>query len=253
MIEQHLSLNDFIQAKEIPSKDINWPSNSPFNLKFKCKKLNDEQKTSIKGCGIYLISCNNTGEVVYIGMYRPIAGNIINDRWGRHLQTITGRGYNIGLGGKNNSTARRANLLDGVEVSELREAIDHAFKYSLKDRFRDTGYSTTPNRLRFASENWSFFGPANGNNVLDNLTFSLFSIRLQSNSEEASREVESIEKKVLKQFKPICNAEYKHFLHEKMRSNNSIDLITEAIREGAKIETGQDIAYKVTLKGKASP
>lgn len=182
-------------------------------------------------------------------MYRPMSGNIINDRWGRHLQTITGRGFNIGLGGKKNPSNRRKILLEGIEAPELREAINHAYSYSLDDRFRDTGYSTTPNRLRFANENWKLFSPMNGNDILGNFTFWLFRIRPPINSEEAKREVAAIEKQVLQQFKPVCNDVYKHDLHSKLRSDNSIELITKSIRECAKFETGSDITHMIKLAG----
>lgn len=253
MIEIEFPLNDFIHVTDVISKDGGWPTPSPFNLRFiSSRTLADDRASAISGCGIYLISSNDTEEVAYLGMYRPIDGNIIQDRWGRHLQTITGRGFNIGLGGQGNPSRRRTKLLEGIQAPELREAIENSYSYSRDDRFRDTGYSTTPNRLRFASEKWKSFGPAKGSDILGSLTFWFLRIRLPNNSQDAKREVKAVEKRVLEQFKPVCNHEYKHACHNEQRKCNSITSITEAVREAAKMETKQDITYRIKLAGQAA-
>jgi len=247
MIEIEFPLNDFIEVKYNNSKDNDWPTPSPFNLRFSKRRLKDDESNAISGCGIYLISSNDTKEVVYLGMYRKINGNIIQDRWGRHLQTITGRGFNIGLGGQSNPNRRQTVLLNSIQAPELRKAIENAYSYSLNDRFRDTGYSTTPNRLRFASENWDSFGTANDREILDSLTFWFLRIRLPNNSDDAAKEVKTVEKSILKQFKPVCNREYKHSYHNEKRKYNSINSVTEAVRKAVKMVTRQDITYRIKL------
>ena len=246
MLELNFPLFDFVQVKALQPKDIGWPEPSPFNLRFNSRRLKEVQAGAISGSGIYMISAGP--EVVYIGLYKPASGNIITDRWGRHLQTITGRGYNIGLGGTN-PAARRDELLNAVSAEKLGQAIDHAYEYSQQDRYRDTGYNTTPNRLRFASENWGAFGVAQGSEILQSLTFWLLRIRGTRVPGQAADDVKAIEKAILQSFKPVCNKEYDDVVHAPFRPNNTVLAITNAIREAATARTGEDITYRVQLAG----
>lgn len=246
MLELNFSLQDFIEVKAAPSRDIGWPIPSPFNLRFASRRLTDVQSAAISGSGLYLIS--KGPEVVYVGLYRPLRGNIIADRWGRHLQTITGRGHNLGLGGSDPST-RRAELLGAVSSPGLLQAIDHAYTYSQQDRYRDTGYNTTPNRLRFADENWGIFGGAQGEEILRPLTFWLFRIRNSEIPDQAAREVKALEKGVLRLFKTVCNNEYIHAAHASLRPQNTVQSITSTIRKAAIATTGHDITHRVQLAG----
>ena len=244
MIDQQFDLRDFIQVDSVATRELGWPRPSPFNLKFSSRKLTDMQLEAISGSGLYMISKGD--EVVYVGLYKPQRGNIIADRWGRHLQTITGRGYNIGLGGKN-PTARRDALLAAVAAPRLREAIEHAYLYSQASRYKDTGYNTTPNRLRFASENWDNFGQDDSEQVLRPLTFWLLRTRVADSQETAARDVKAIETRVLQDFKPACNKEYKHDLHEGRRKDNTVEALTEAIRQAAHAVTNADVRDRIQL------
>jgi hypothetical protein len=239
-------LCDFIQVKALQPRDTGWPEPSPFNFRFTSRRLTEVQAGAISGSGLYMIS---TGpEVVYVGLYKPASGNIIADRWGRHLQTITGRGYNIGLGGRD-PTMRRTELLNAVNAEGLRRAIEYAYTYSQKDRYRDTGYNTTPNRLRYASENWGSFGTAQGSEILQSLTFGLLRIRSAQAPGQAAEDVKAIEKAILKSFKPVCNDEYNHVAHAALRPKNTVSAITTAIRQAVTETTGQDITHRVQLAG----
>lgn len=246
MHELLFPLCDFIEVKTLQPKDTGWPEPSPFSLRFTSKRLTEVQAGAISGSGLYMISTGT--EVVYIGLYKPASGKIIADRWGRHLQTITGRGYNIGLGGRN-PTTRRAELLNAVNAEGLRRAIDYAYTYSQQDRYRDTGYNTTPNRLRYASENWGSFGTAQGSQILQSLTFALLRIRSTRTPDQAADEVKAIEKAILQEFKPVCNDEYNHVAHAALRPNNTVSSITAAIRQAVTERTGQDITHRVQLAG----
>ena len=246
MIELEFPLSDFVQVTALEPRDSDWPVASPFNLRFTSRQLSAAQAAAISGSGLYMIS--NGLEVVYVGIYRPALGNIIADRWGRHLQTITGRGYNIGLGGRN-PDARKKELLNAVDADDLRSAIEFAHTYSQKDRFRDTGYNTTPNRLRFASENWNLFGTADGSDILQSLTFWLLRIRGTNVPGQAASEVQAIEKRILRSFKPVCNKEFKNDIHAELRIRNTIPAITDAIRDAANEITGQDISHRIQLTG----
>lgn len=246
MIEQNFALHDFIQVSSLPPKDVGWPVPSPFNLKFKSQELTDEQSTAISGSGLYMISKGD--EVIYVGLYRPQKGNIIADRWGRHLQTITGRGYNIGLGGRN-PEARRDELLDSVSADGLRQAIEYSYLHSREERYKDTGYNTTPNRLRFASENWDIFGQDESARILRSMNFWLFRIRVAATQEAAAKDVKAIEKSVLGSYKPVCNKQYIHSAHAALRRHNTVNALTEAIRSAALTTTGQDVTHRLLLEG----
>jgi hypothetical protein len=247
MVELNFDICDFIQVNQIVSDKDNWPILSPFDLRFKSHKLNAEQKTAISGAGVYLISRGE--EVVYLGKYQPQDGNIIADRWGRHLQTITARGFNIGFG-NGDPNKRRISLLDAVDHPNLCDVLNAAFNDQAK-RFRDTGVSTTPNRLRFASENWDFFSCATPEKMQNAVTFRFIRIRSAQSQAEAKREVSDIEKRVLLQFKPCCNNEYKHSIHDGTRVNNTVPSILNAIRKAAKEITGQDAMHCVALEGRS--
>ena len=70
----------------------NFPFNLTFNTTIKDNRAN--------GPGVYLISFK--GIPIYFGSYRPFnRGNIFNDRWLRHIETITLRGHRVGFGNAN--------------------------------------------------------------------------------------------------------------------------------------------------------
>jgi len=249
MIEQTFSLIDFIEVTSHIPKDTGWPTPSPFNLRFKRKAtLTPSQTAAITGTGIYLISSPN--EVAYLGSYRPMNGDILADRFERHLETITGRGYRIGLGGKANPNKRKDDLLSAIAAPDLRQAILSAFDHSRDARFKDTGVNTTPNRLRFASENWQLFGAEHSSRILAPLTIQLLRIRPAASQEQASREVRTIEKMVLETNKPLCNKEYLHSLHEGLRASNTAEIVIERVRQTAHQVTGSDITYSTLLMGR---
>lgn len=247
MIEQTFSIHDYIKVQAEPAREVGWPLPSPFTLRFGRKKLSANQKATIIGSGIYFIS--QGAEVVYLGKFRPSNKCIVRERWERHLQTITGRGISIGLGGKDNPAARLAQYLDAIEAPGLRLAIQAAYDYSLSDRFRPTGCSTTPNRLRFASENWDALSPAQGSEILSGLTFWFMRIQPPASQEIASKQVENIETRILANLKPLCNDQYDHSKHRGLRGKNTASEITRAVRDAATAETHADITDRIQLAG----
>ncbi|MEA9983541.1 hypothetical protein QN374_17005, partial [Herbaspirillum sp. RTI4] len=121
--------------------------NSPFNLKFVCCQ-------NLTGPGIYFISFNS--QVIYVGKYQPLNGDIFVDRWLRHIETITLRGYRVGFGESNNPEEKLRRLGEVIGNNSLRESLQHTYDHDLR-RFRDTGVVTSKNRVRFADENWNEF------------------------------------------------------------------------------------------------
>lgn len=243
MQELQFPLADLIAVTEHCPPDAGWPSPSPFNLRFTEAAPSPELSGALAGPGVYLISYK--AEVIYIGMYRPAKGRIVDDRWKRHLQTLTGRGINIGFGGASNPQKRRDLFLASVEAEGLRSAIQHAYTYSRPARFRDTGFNTTPNRLRFASEQWAVFGSAGPADILRGFDFWLLRTRLPAMPQAALQEVHGIEAAVLQTLRPLCNREYRHPRDGDGRPNCTVENLTRAVRQAALRMTGQDITHRV--------
>lgn len=237
-------LRSYIRVEQIKSHDTSWPMSSPFNLLFKSERLNREQKIAISGTGIYLISKGL--EVVYLGKYQPSDGKIIRDRWCRHLQTITARGYNIGFGGRI-PERRLAKLMEAVEHPNLRQVLQATYTHD-RQRFRDSGHNTTSNRLRFASENWDLFGAATPECVLDDITFSLVLMPTAKPKAGVKIDVSMVEKQVLLQYKPCCNVQYLHAEHRHARLDNTLPSILDAVRKSMRAVTGFDSVYSAQLR-----
>jgi len=202
-------LSELIVAEtKTPTKDLAWPTPSVFNLNFRSSNGATHIAEALRGRGLYLISYGQ--EIIYLGKYRPDEGKIVADRWGRHLQTITGRGHQIGLGGSRDAEARLEKFLRAVAAEGLRQALRNALEYSRLERFRDTGCNTTPNRLRFASQQWVHFGAAEPETILRGFEFRLLKIHSPHDEAHARQVVGAMEVDVLRQWHPVCNEEYIH-------------------------------------------
>jgi len=244
-----MRLSDVIVATEAVGRDVGWPSASRFNLRFARSRGLVSAMDPLKGCGVYMISSNSTGEVIYVGMYRPSDGKIVQDRWGRHLQTITARGVNIGLGGAKNPERRLRSLLDAVDADGLREAFHNSYSFSPTERFRDTGYCTTANRLRYASENWEQFGAATPATVLSHFSFWLFRIQMHRTAGEAARSVKGVEPRLLDAHKPICSKEIRHARDSGARAGNTVGALISSIESTVVAVTGEAPTDLVKLAG----
>lgn len=246
MQERRFPLSNLIVAEtQTPAKDAAWSTPSNFNMKFRSGSGAAQVSEALRGRGLYLISYEQ--EVIYTGKYRPDEGKIVADRWGRHLQTITGRGYQIGFGGKSNPEERLDKFLQAVAAEGLRQALCNALEHSWRERFRDTGCNTTPNRLRFASENWAHFGRAGPETIMQGFEFRLLQIRSPQDEELARNVVGHMEDDVLKQWHPVCNDEYDHQKDALRRPGNTPQALIEAVRAAARVHTGHDIEFLVHL------
>lgn len=245
MIDSTFALRSLMRVERKAPDDAGWPLPSPFDLCFRRQPLDAERSAAIAGTGIYLIA--RGAEVAYLGKYQPADGNIIADRWGRHLQTITARGYNIGLGGKH-AESRLAAILQAVDHPRLRQVLQAAYDHD-RQRFRDTGYTTSPNRLRFAGEHWDHFGEAAPERLLDGMGFILLRMRPAGSPTLAKKEATAIEKQVLLRFRPVCNDEYRHELHATGRAGNTVAAMLAAVRDAMRAVTGEDATHCVRLEG----
>lgn len=238
--------NLIVAETKTPAKDTAWPTPSIFNLNFRSGSGAAQIAEALHGRGIYLISYGQ--EVVYLGKYRSDEGNIVADRWGRHLQTITGRGHQIGLGGASNPQARLHKFLQAVASEGLRQALFNALEHSRLERFSDTGCNTTSNRLRFASDCWANFGTAGPETIMQGFEFRLLQIRSPQDAALARNLVGDMENDVLKQWHPVCNDEYDHQIDAHRRADNTPLALIKAVREAALVHTGRDIEYLVHLQ-----
>ena len=240
-------LSSFIVAEtKTPAKDAAWPTPSVFNLNFRNGGGAAEISRALRGRGIYLITYRQ--EVVYLGKYLPDEGNIVAHRWGRHLQTITGRGHQIGLGGARNPQARLNKFLQAVASEGLRQALCNALEHSKLERFKDTGCNTSPTRLRFASECWAHFGTAGPETIMQGFEFWLLQNHSPEEESFARNVVGDMEIDLLKQWHPVCNKEYVHQKDALRRAKNTPPALIEAVREAARVYTGHDIQHLVHLQ-----
>jgi hypothetical protein len=175
---------------------------APFNLYFSGKLT--------VGTGIYLIQFDD--EIVYVGEYRPLERNIVEHRWKRHLQTITARGLNIGFNGESNSKKRLQDLQRACVHPRLQAALKrlHDKEERRFAHFKDTGYNTSENRLRFAGMEWDYFASVEPEQIMDRFKFHHISIRRPRNQVQAKAEIDKIERLILGRIQPLCNDEYRH-------------------------------------------
>lgn len=161
----------------------------PFNLEFK-STIND---TRSNGPGVYLISFKDSP--IYFGKYQPFCrSNIFNDRWLRHIETITLRGNRVGFGRKSKLDKVLPTLCD-----DLKALVEKLSEDELCYRLNDTGVVSSRNRRTFASKNWQQLSTATPENILDDFDFRYYKIgRI---CEEQSENVTSyIEGLVIKEF-----------------------------------------------------
>ena len=152
----------------------------PFNLSFEIiKEITDE----FSGPGVYIITFKD--EVVYIGSYSSPNTKIISERWDKHIQTLTNRGYRIGFNSKSKHTFIPSVFKDYFESESY--------------RFRDTGTVTSIERLNFAAEEFN----ADGNQILKDFSFHYQKLKEIQNAK-------NIESKLLNKFKTLCNSKSKN-------------------------------------------
>lgn len=175
----------------------------PFNIRF-----NDRSheagipKRELSGPGIYTVSFDR--EVIYLGKYQPYErGNILNDRWIRHIETLTLRGNRVGFNGTSNPSAKLNQLLQEVRSADLAAGLRQACPL----RFKDTGVVTTPSKIRFADQRWDRFSKSTPQEIFDGFEFSLMHLEGLTSTEEAKAVVTGIENSLLQRFNPPCNSD----------------------------------------------
>jgi hypothetical protein len=110
-----LNLTDVISVRRASN------SLEPLNLVFYKPNLDNASQRVLRGPGLYVISFKS--EVIYVGKYRPNGPNILDDRWIRHLETITLRGARVGFSGQRNPRQKLESLLQQVSNPFLKGSL----------------------------------------------------------------------------------------------------------------------------------
>lgn len=182
----------------------------PFNIKFSRR-----YKNTINGPGIYLIILED--QIAYLGRYRT-ENDIMNDRWSKHIQTMTNRGYNVGF----NRSLERFKLVY-EEVYNQNNLIINKSEL-LNKRLRDTGVVTAKNKVKFCMDNWSKFKDIDNN---CNLHFHLFKPDIE-HKEFFINNIAELEKQLIFKINPPANAQYANS-RQILDIGNAIKCITEAM------------------------
>jgi hypothetical protein len=124
-------------------------------------------------------------ELIYVGSYSSVLPNLISDRWLKHIQTFTNRGYRLGF----NALTKKDSI-----PAKLKSFFDRDCY-----RYCDTGTVTSLERLSFASRNFDEFQSSDGGEIIEKFRF--YYCRLDSAL--AAKEIES---GLIEELRPICNS-----------------------------------------------
>lgn len=184
--------------KKSSFQNIDQDCTFPFNLNFKIKKCHKDEK-KFSGPGIYIITYKKN--VIYIGSYASKKPNIIEERWKKHIMTMTNRGYRIGFSAKTKRTKIPKDIKKFFEDTDGKEF-----------RYYDTGTVTTLERLEFANSYFHLFKRDDVSIISD------FQFHYTKIPKCTEKDLKKIEKKLIEEYKPICN-----FLKKNIKKNNKIN------------------------------
>ena len=186
------------------------PSVSFMNTAFRCLNLDPEPFQAAGLYGIFFkVSADQAPSLIYVGLYRngklgsgPIfGGNVLRDRWVKHIATCSMRGANVGIGQRTAQTMRLDPDHDFAALGEPNVA---------GLIVKDTGCNAGENRALFAKGQWSVLRDATGQDILPLFSFSY--VRLSAfhgveSDDDIRRRVSAAENRVKKDLAPICNGE----------------------------------------------
>ena len=204
-MEKEYNAEQLFEKKPIKKssfQNIDQDCTFPFNLNFKIKKC--QVKKDFSGPGIYIITFKKN--VIYIGSYASKKPNIIEERWIKHIMTMTNRGYRIGFSAK----TKRAKIPKDIKKF-FEDADGKGFRYC------DTGTVTTLERLEFANSYFHLFKRLHVSIISDSI-ISDFQFHYTKIPKCTEKDLKKIEKKLIEEYKPICN-----FLKKSIKKNNKIN------------------------------
>lgn len=212
---------ELFQIFDTKNKKINGKIKNykyPFNFEFKKKEAFN--KWEFRGSGIYLIRYDRT--IIYIGKYMPHEkGNVITDRWIKHIATITNRGYRVGGFGNEKIHKKENPKYRTLKDIETKDAGINNIVHIIKEsgRVEDTGFSTSVKRLAFAKDNWHTFKEQDKTNFEENVLPKFQFHYMQLNGHKEGEIPDSVKEKeyyenlaslvetyLLWKYNPACNS-----------------------------------------------
>jgi len=147
--------------------------------------------------------------LIYVGLYRNgkigsgsvFEGNVLRDRWVKHIATCSMRGANVGIGRRTVQAMSLDPCHDLAALGDPRVA---------NLIVGDTGCNAGENRALFAKERWSILGTASHEKILSHFSFSyvrLNSLQGLETDDEIRKRVNKAEEKVKMRLAPVCNGE----------------------------------------------
>lgn len=165
------------------------------------------EPSAFAGSGLYALSYD--GFLIYIGSYLGagsggafFTGNVLNSRVWAHMGSITLRGERVHM------SRRQLNKLvqqlghEHPVVQQLTNVEDQNILH------KDAGCLSPFRRMQFAAENWDAFSCSDPLNILEKFEFiyvRLTELPLNMAPFQLKTELLATEKKLIKQFAPLCN------------------------------------------------
>lgn len=169
-----------------------------FNVVFAAKR-------TIRKPGVYAIFFDDS--LLYVGKYQgkksdPFAGDVVRDRWAKHLATITCRGKSLSMSKKTLSITRREISGSLSKASLATSLLDCDDDVTVTDR----GCVTSLPRVRFALRNWDQFSD-DLQQTLNRFTFAYLSVdRAEANLNSKIRQrVSELEELLIEYLQPELN------------------------------------------------
>lgn len=179
-----LKIHEVVSVQQVPGQPM------PFDLKFS-SKLNS---AVVRGPGIYIITFED--KPVYLGKFQPFnRNNILQDRWLRHMETMTMRGVRVGFG-KNACLEKLKAFLH----TEIYTALERLPKEELNKKLRDTGVCTSIQRCKFTSSNWCYLKQAQPEEILNKYGFHFYKLEGLANAQEAKSVTSELENQLIKTY-----------------------------------------------------
>ena len=194
----------------------------PFNLDFRYRKSKTPDD-EMHGPGVYQIFF--FGTLIYIGKFDTLNnGNVAKERWRKHLETITMRGYHLGFTSPDTVTA----LICLMTNNALRKSLE-VEKRKLATRLKDTGTVSSRNRIAFANRNWAKFSKLKSKLPAGMFTVDYYRFTRIRTDRKAQEIANQLEGTLIAKYKPQCNREYSQDEPSKDATNRQVATFTEML------------------------
>ena len=170
----------------------------PFDLDFRLRS-SKRHSESMHGPGVYQIFFED--KLIYVGKFDTLNdGNVAEERWRKHLETITLRGNRVGF----TSPKTVSELIDLMGNKKLQGAL-MAEKTKLKKRLRDTGVISSRRRIAFANTYWGKFSNLTGKSLGQLFTVEYYRFTDTTTKSKAESSARMLEEQLIDLYQPECN------------------------------------------------